>query len=332
MLRSLILISFAACANAAVLPDQMGAFRKGPAAAVAAPDPALYAEYGLDAVEQADFISEDRRFTITAWKLKDSTGALGLYDVLRPADAKPSTVAKLAGATADGVTFAYGNYVFQIKGSVPGPGELEELFTHLHDLDQAPLPTLAFDLPEENLIPNSERYILGPEALQRFEPRIPPSVAAFHLGAEAQFGKYRTRKGTMAVLIFSYPTPNIARERLIELQKIAGAVAKRSGPLVAVTIDPANADDAERVLAKVQYRAVLTLNQKIPTNETQTFAKLILNIFVLAGVLIGICLIAGVGFGGFRVLARKMGKPVGDEGIIELHLTDKPEAAPATNK
>ena len=39
------------------------------------------------------------------------------------------------------------------------------------------------DLPADGLIPNSERYILGPVSLDRFEPRIPPSVAAFHLGS-----------------------------------------------------------------------------------------------------------------------------------------------------
>lgn len=332
MLRSLILFACAALAQGALLPDQMGAFRKGPARDVAAPDPALYAEYGLNATEQAEFVSPDRRFMITAWRSKDSTGALGIFDLLRPAEGEPSPVAKLAEGTTDGLTFVYGNYVFEISGSIPGPGELDELFAHLPELDQTPLPSLAFDLPQKDLIPNSERYIIGPEALQRFAPQIAPSLAAFHLGAEAQFGKYRTRKGVMSLLIFSYPTPSMARERVIELQKVAGAVVKRSGPLVAITVAPPNADDAERVLAGVQYRAFLTLNQQIPVNQTQTFAKMILNMFIFAGFLIGLCLIGGVGFGGFRILARKMGKPDRDDGMIVLHLTDKPQIASASNK
>ena len=50
-------------------------------------------------------------------------------------------------------------------------------------------------LPSDNLVPNSERYILGPVALQAFDPGIPPSVAAFHLSAEAQLGVFQSPKG-----------------------------------------------------------------------------------------------------------------------------------------
>ena len=91
------------------------------------------------------------------------------------------------------------------------------------------------------LIPNSERYILGPVSLARFEPRIAPSLAAFHLGTEAQLGRYRTPKGDLTLAIFSYPTPNIARERQEEFPKVPGTIAKRSGPLVGVVVQPPDA-------------------------------------------------------------------------------------------
>ena len=93
-------------------------------------------------------------------------------------------------------------------------------------------------LAAEGLIPNSERYILGPVSLQRFVPPIAPSVAAFHFGAEAQSGQYQTPKGKLTLAIFDYPTPNMARERYDEFAKIPGAVAKRAGSLVAVTVQP----------------------------------------------------------------------------------------------
>ena len=40
------------------------------------------------------------------------------------------------------------------------------------------------------------------------------------------------------MLIFNYPTPNIARQQLAEFEKLSGAVAKRSGPMVAVVLSP----------------------------------------------------------------------------------------------
>src|SRR6185503_11503532 len=146
----------------------------------------------------------------------------------RPDNATPAKISALSAKTPDGALFAYGNYVFQVSGDVPEQKDLELLFTQLPQLDNAPLPALAGYLPQDGLIPNSERYILGPASLARYEPRIAPSLAAFHLGAEAQLARYRTPKGDLTLTIFSYPTPNMARERQAELLKVPGTIAKRS--------------------------------------------------------------------------------------------------------
>jgi hypothetical protein len=52
-------------------------------------------------------------------------------------------------------------------------------------------------------------------------------------------------------------------------------------------------------------------------NEGLFLYKLFLNIFVLSGVLIGLSIIVGIGFGGFRILRRKLGRP-GDDDLIQL--------------
>jgi len=248
---------------------------------------------------------------------------LALFDVLRPDDATPAKLAALSAKTPDGALFAYGNYVFQVSGELPEQKDLELLFAGLSQLDNAPLPALASYLPQQGLIPNSERYILGPASLARFEPRISPSLAAFHLGTEAQLGRYRTPKGDLSLAIFSYPTPNIAREREQEFTKLTGTIAKRSGPLVAVVVQPPDPDAAERVLARVQYGGNLTLNETVPGNPVQQMGKLVYNGFVLAGLLGAFSIIVGIGFGGFRVLRRKFGKPGHDDPFQLLRIGDK---------
>jgi uncharacterized protein DUF6599 len=309
--------------GAAILPDQIGDFARGETKALMAQDTALYQEFGFIAAEQAQYTGAGKRFTISAWRLRDSTGALALFEVQRPALATPAKLAALSAQTPDGAVFAYGNYVFQLSGAVPEQKDLELLFAQLPQLDQAPLPALIGYLPQDGLVPNSERYILGPASLARFEPRIAPSLAAFHLGAEAQLGRYRTPKGDLTLAVFGYPTPNLARERQEEFQKVPGTIAKRSGPLVAVVVQPSDADAAERVLARVQYAGNLTLNEKVPVNQARAIATLFLNIFTLSGVLIALSIIVGVGFGGFRVLLRKLGKS-GDEGtFLLLRIRDK---------
>ena len=313
--------------GAAILPDHIGDYARGETKALAAADPGLYQEFGFISAEQAQYAAPDekpsKRFTATAWRLRDSTGALALFDVRRPENATPAKLSILSAKTPDGALFTYGNYVFQVAGEVPEQKDLELLFAQLTQLDNAPLPALATYLPQDGLIPNSERYILGPASLARFEPRIGPSLAAFHLGTEAQLGRYRTPKGDLSLAIFSYPTPNMARERLDEFSKLPGAIAKRSGPLVAVIVQPPDPDAAERVLAGVQYAGNLTLNEKVPVNQGLLMYKLFLNVFVLTGVLGALSIIIGIGFGGFRVLRRKFGKPGHDDPFQLLRIGDK---------
>jgi hypothetical protein len=323
MLRKLVLLVAALPLGAAILPDHIGDYARGETKSLASQDAALYQEFGFISAEQAQYAAGSKRFTATAWRLRDSTGALALFDVRRPENATPAKLSILSAKTPDGALFTYGNYVFQVSGEVPEQKDLELLFAQLTQLDNAPLPALATYLPQDGLIPNSERYILGPASLARFEPRIGPSLAAFHLGTEAQLGRYRTPKGDLSLAIFSYPTPNMARERLEEFSKLPGTIAKRSGPLVAVIIQPPDPDAAERVLAGVQYAGNLTLNEKVPVNQGLLMYKLFLNVFVLTGVLGALSIIIGIGFGGFRVLRRKFGKPGHDDPFQLLRIGDK---------
>ncbi len=323
MLRGIVLTLAILPLGAAMLPDQIGDFAKGAAKVLVAPDPALYQEYGFQAGEQAQYSSDGKRFTVSAWQLHDSTGAVALFEALRPAAAAPSKLSDLLAKTPNGAVTAYANYVFQFAGPVPEQKDLELLYAQLPKLDQAPLPPLTGNLPPSGLIPNSERYILGPVSLARFEPRIAPSLAAFHLGSEAQLARYRTPKGDLTLAIFSYPTPNMARERQAEFLKVPGTLASRSGPLVGVIVQPPDPDAAEGLLAGVRYEGHLTLNEKVPVNEVPALARLILNIFTLSGILIALSIIVGIGFGGFRVLRRKLGRHVDDETFLVLRIGDK---------
>jgi hypothetical protein len=314
----------AGLSHGAIFPDKIGDFEKSTPKTVSVRDQTLDEEYGLEATEQAAFSTPEKHFVATAWRFRDSTGGMAFFQQHRPSGAAPAKLTQLSVATSDGVILAYGNYVFQFTGAVPPAAELSQLYTQLPRLEQSPLPALIGFLPSEGLIPNSERYVLGPVSLKLFEPRIAPSVAAFHLGSEGQLGKYQTPKGPMTLAIFNYPTPNIARERSEEFQKIQGAVAKRTGPLVAVIIEPPDADAAEKVLSLVRYEANLIWNEKVPGNPGKQISSLFLNVVLLAGIVGLLGLAAGAGLGAFRVGLRKLGwKSADADAMTTLHLGDK---------
>lgn len=327
MLRSLVaqICGLCAVAQAAIFPDTLGDFTRGPATTLTAPDPALYEEYGLQATERVEYSSPAGvKFTAEAWRLRDSTGAFALFQAQRPPDAAPSDVAPLAARLPGGTLLAHGNYVFRFLGRTPEQTELNALFYQLPQLEQSALPSLSGFLPAQDLVKNSERYIVGPVSLERFEPRIPPSVAAFSLGAEAQAGRYRSGNAELAVLIFNYPTPGLARQRQEEFLKLPGTLAKRTGPLVAVAVQPADVDFAERVLARIQYQANITWSGEAPPqNEAAGWGRLIVTGFLLAGLIGAASLLAGLALGSIRALIRKLGWSSGPETITVLRIHDK---------
>jgi hypothetical protein len=316
-------LAAAAPALAAIWPEQFGTFTRGPAGPAPVADKAIWDEYGLQESEQASFSSASRKFTASAYRMKDPTGAMAAFQWQRPAAATRSIVASLAAETPTGVIFAFHNYLFRLEGYKPSPEELAPLLSGLTRLDQGSLPALAGYLPKEGLSLNSERYILGPVSLEKFEPRIPPSVAAFRMGTEVQLGKFRMQGGEMTLAVLSYPTPSVARERASAFSQIPQAVVKRSGPLVAVIVAPPNADDAERLISKVQYQASITWNERTPTARDNV-GNLILNIFNLTGLLLLFCAGAGLAFGGIKYFSRRLLRRwVGDDPMILLHLQDK---------
>jgi hypothetical protein len=319
MTRFLLALLIPALAQAAIWPDAIGDWHRSAASKPVLTDGALWDEWGLQESETATYQDGSAKFTATAWRLQDSTGALAAYDWQRPAKSEPSKLAPLAAETADSLVLAHGNYVLSFSGYKPTASELEPIVDSLRNVDTTALPTLPGYLPSRDLVPGSERYITGPASLRKFNPGIPPSAAAFHLGAEAQSGVFLGPEGDMALTIFSYPTPQIAMLQAASLGKIPGADVKRSGPLVAVILSPPDADAAERLLAQVRYRAAVTLDAHVPTLR-DNIGNLVVSAFVLTGILLAFGLVAGLTVGGFRVFRRQFRKGEEPEAIITLHL------------
>lgn len=310
----------ASSASAAIWPDQFAGYQKTETKAPAIADRAVWDEYGLDASEQATYELGKKSFTATAWRLKDPTGALAAFQWLQPEGAKQVKLGDYAVETAKAALAGYGNYVLRFDGYKPKPEEIQSLT--LTRLDQSALPALTGYLPSQGLVPGSQRYVTGPASLERFEPQVPPSVAAFRMGTEAQIAKYKAKGGEMRLAIFSYPTPDLARERKADFDKLPGALVKRTGPMLAVIFSPSDPDAAERLLAKVEYQPAITASERVPTRR-DNIGDLILNIFQLTGILLVLGLGAGIMFGFIRLWGRRFGTRSADEAMITLHLEDR---------
>ena len=321
---NLLLVVLALCAGvalpgasrAAMLPDTIGDWTKGEGAPGAVPHAKVWREYGLQDAETAPYEAAGRRYTISVWRFGDATGSYAAFEEIRPAGAKPVESSGLGVANATDELVSVGNYLFFFKGYKPNVDELNHLVGTAPKYSQSPRPILAKYLPG-GMDANSERYVMGPESLAEFFPSVSPSTAAFHFSAEAVTARY----GKATLALFAYPTMEMARDRVTHFQEIAGAVAKRAGPLVVVVKAP-NADDAERLLAKVKYQADVTLPEHVPTPKDNP-ANLFLNVIILCAILAAFFVVSGVVVGGLLILFRRSGASGDGDAMISLHLTGR---------
>jgi hypothetical protein len=307
MPRSLILaIVFASSACAGIWPDRLGQYQRNftSAGAESTDYHALWNEYGLEAIENAGYAS----FHVTAWQFKDATGAYAGSLALPPSL----------------MSFRVGNYLVSCQGKCPK--DLPQLAeASLPHVSHTSVPTLDTYLPSTSLLAHSERYILGPVGLKENAPEIPSSAVNFDFGTEGEVAHYRTPAGQATLALFSFPLPSMARQQLPQFQKISGATAKRTGPLIAVAIGPVAA--SAKLLDTINYQGVVAENEKPPEKplelKPESAGKMVLAILSLAGLLLGFCLLSGLAVGGTLRLARRFGYTAAEGSLTTLHLEGK---------
>ena len=136
-------------------------------------------------------------------------------------------------------------------------------------------------------------------------------------------------------MLIGYPTPQIAEEELKKVEAAEQAhqlgtmpiALRRSGPIVALLLGGVSQGDAKSFLDQINYDADITWNQNTYVSPRDNVGNLIVGVIMLAAVLCGIAVVAGVAFGGFRILIKRMfpdkvfDRPEQME-IIALHLSD----------
>ncbi len=300
--------------SAAIWPEQIWEHKRTSRESIKVDNLPVWQEYGLEEAERAAYTGPGGSMAVAAWRLRDPTSALGVYQWLRPVEGAPATLWKTGVQSANRAFLHVGNYIIDFQGRLPPADDFARLYVQLPRLDQSGLPSLPNFLPRDGLTPRSERFVIGPTALDFFFPGVPPSLAGFSLGAEVQIARYRGKSGEVPVALFSYPTPQMAREKVLDFQKLPGAVVKRTGPIVALSLNPASPDDAERVLSRVNYQATVTWNDAMRKEENA--GDFLVNVFIFIGIVLLAMLFAGLGWFGIRFAYRKATGTTGDEACV----------------
>jgi hypothetical protein len=279
-------------------------------------NPALLKEYGFTDFESANYIRDDgRKLSVKAARFNDATGAYGAFTYYRMPQMIVEKIGDQGVSLNERVLFLHGNILVDAvfaKLSVMSAAELRELAGNLPlpPGSAANAPNLPSYLPRQSLEPNSIKYILGPIALSKLNAPLAAELVDFPAGAEVVLGNYNSSGGEATLAVISYPTPQIAAEHLRRMDAARGAAVsaldRRSGPIVAVASGPLSQSEAKSLLASVNYDADVTWNENTHFTKRDNLANLLVNIIILCGIILGFALVAGLAFGGLRVLVNRM--------------------------
>jgi hypothetical protein len=310
---------------------------------------AVLNEYRFTDMASATYTRDDgRTLKIRAARFADASGAFGAYTFYLDPNMNKEQIGDQAASIGDHVLF-YRGYVLvdaQFSKETPMSGaELRELAGALPRVtgSAANLPGFIQFLPSRSYIPNTQKYIMGPLALNAVSSTVPSNLVDFSASSEVTIARYNTPSGEATLTLISYPTPQLAAEHLKRIDashqlsqpqagisEINGSGTffdKRTGPIVAIATGGISDSDAKALLGRVNYEASVTWNT--PTSDTQVrdLYMLILNIVILCAILGGLAIVAGVAFGGFRILMKRFypdkvfDRPEQME-FISLHLTE----------
>jgi hypothetical protein len=343
-----------ALAPAAVLPEQFGGWEmKGTAsksADAAAADPAngaVLKEYGFEGVEKAEYTREDgRKLAIKAAVFQDASGAYGAFTFYRVPEMNEERIGADGSSLGNRVLFFQGSVLVDAvfdRLTAMSAAELRELAGMVPQArgSAGKLPTLRNYLPVRGLAKNSEKYAMGPLALDAMHAPLPSSTVDFSSSTEVVVGKYSGQLGAATLMLIEYPTPQLAIEKLKQIDSAHQITAqqpgaapivdvgpffdKRTGPIVVIAAGPLSQREADALMGPISYDADVTWNENTYASKKNNLANLLFNVIVLCGIVIGLALVAGLGFGGLRVMLKRLfpgqvfDRPEEME-IISLHL------------
>jgi hypothetical protein len=292
------------------------------------PDSDLSREFGLEQLQTRSYANGRRKLKIEVFEMRYPSGAYGLLTIDRVANSPHRR------------EFQRGRYL--VRMSVGETGDslddqtasgVESLFATVEQGDLSPLPG---HLPEQDRVPASEKYLLGPVGLSRLQYLNEwREKVDFSGGTEVAAADYKNGGGQMSLVLIEFHTPQGATAGYEAMNSVlaglapdqqAGRILKRTGNYIVAAVNITDKAAAQAIVDQIKYTAVVYWEGRkftsIPLEfrppdpaaieEATEIAKVLLRAFYGIGTLLVGAIIAGI-FSGWAVFywrryrRRKMG-------------------------
>ena len=303
----------------------------------------LMKEYGFTDFGGATYLRDDgRKVTVKAARFQDASGAYGAFTFYKTPEMLNEKIGDQGASLNERVLFYRGNILvdalFQ-RLSAMSAAELRELADKLPRPagSTANLPGLPIYLPKQSYVKNTAKYIVGPLALEATAAPLPARYVDFSKSAEVVLGDYNISGADAKLMLISYPTPQIAATQLKQIESAQQShqldsvvTARRTGPILVLASGQISEGDAKSLVSAVNYDADVTWNENTYFTRRDNAANLIVGVIILAAIVCGLSIVAGIAFGGLRVVMKQLlpgklfDRPEQME-FISLHLSDRDE-------
>lgn len=338
-MRKLIVVCVLAvvlCAGASaqntVLPDRFGSWEAtGPSKTLQTKDLGtnwaqganagqVLLESGLSRIEQRAYRGGQDGVTIRVFILKDPSSAYEFYTFLLAPGMRNLGIGEDSALSQYDARLMVGNLVVQATLSPnTKPESLGEILPALKaTADPSPLPPLKSYLPVKWRVFGSEKYALGPEGFRSAMLSLNQGAyanfskeAGFQDGAEAILARYQGEKGGGVLLLLEYPTPQVAENHLHHFEQALPPAAKQSGvtverkaSMLSLVFAATSPVHARAIRDEVNYETEVTWNEPSQTATDPPLVAVLYKIFVFTMAFMVVATMAGIAFGGFRVLIK----------------------------
>lgn len=123
--------------------------------------------------------------------------------------------------------------------------------------------------------------------------------------------RYQGDHGSGVLLLIEYPTPQLAENHLHHLEqalppaaKQAGVTVERKASMLSLVFAATSPMHAQAIRNEVNYETEVTWNEPSQTATDPPLVYMMFKIFLFTSLFLVLATIAGIAFGGFRVLIK----------------------------
>ena len=279
--------------------------------------PAVLKEYGFHDFESAQYTRGGRKITIKAARFDNVTGSYGAFTFYRQPEMIPEKIGDDAASANARILFYRSNVLVDAtldQVTAMSAADLRALAQELPKATgtDATSPILPGYLPREKSVQGTLKYVLGPNALNVLHPPVTAEQVNFekYNTAEVAFADYADHGDHSTMVVVSYPTKEIATERLQNFEKTIGSapgfLAKRTADKVVLMTGNLSMGDEKALVGTVNFDATVSWTEQTKLAARDNIGNLVVAMFTLAGILMVVGLIFGLFFGGIRVLVQRV--------------------------